>query len=85
MQLDSQSGYNLLNQLKGALRGARYEIFCLLDRLSFEGLTETILQLKLPMLVLLEIKYGEEYGEVAYNHVIGISPYRVGDGSGAQY
>ena len=80
-QTGSQSGYNLLNQLKGALRGVRYEIFRLPYRLSFEGLTETILQLKLPMLVLLEINYGE----VSYNHVIGISPYRVGDGSGAQY
>ena len=81
-QSESQnSGCSLFDLLKGALRRANYLVLPLPDRLNFKHLSASIVQLNLPMLVLLEINYGE----VTYNHVIGICPYKVGDSSGTHY
>ena len=74
------SGCSLFKPLKGALIGAKYSVFCL-PRLSFEGLSAFVVKLKLPMLVSLPINCSG----VTYNHVIGICPYKVGDGSRTQY
>ena len=81
-QSDSQtSGRSLFDLLKGALRRANYQVLPLPDRLNFKHLSASISRLNLPTLVLLEIKWGE----VTYDHVIGICPYKVGDGSGTHY
>ena len=81
-QSDSQtSGRCSFELLKDALRRANYQVLPLPDRLNFKHLSASIAQLNLPLLVSLKINYGE----VTYNHVIGICPYKVGDGSVTHY
>ena len=64
----------LFKGLKEALQVAKYVVLSLPGGLSFEGLSAFIHQMKLPILVMLK-----------NNHVIGICPYKVGDGSVTHY